>query len=132
MDPELETPPGLPPLTPRKTALRRPPGGPDIQSITKISIPAGNELLIRGVIDPSSKRARQNSTAYVQRTIEKIMEKDKILQLSPVVASAFSTQDNIPSVYISFTNDFIKKNPEPRYDSMELWKGALQSVGEPW
>src|SRR4051794_23322697 len=125
----------LPPLTPRKTTAKRTANAIAGSTIAKLLLPAGNELLIRGIVDPTTQQPRPNPVRYVEGIILGILrqEKNEILNLCPVEVSAFSNREQIPACYVSFTTLFLcQESGEPRFDLMELWRVALMDSGEQW
>jgi hypothetical protein len=72
----------------------------------------------------------------VRNAIQEIMEKgtNALLPMCLVEVSPFSTRNDTPSVYVSFTYDFLKSpaSAEPRFDLMGLWKEALTAYDQTW
>jgi hypothetical protein len=130
----MEDTPPVPPLTPRKTAVKRVNDLP--LPITKLLLPAGNELIIRGIVDPKTQKPRQNPSAYVRKAIKNLLDQEEnyFLRSCPVEVDPFSSRADIPSVYVVLTTEFnlTQETACPRFDLLGLWKEKLEKIDEPW
>ncbi|KAJ7719160.1 hypothetical protein B0H14DRAFT_2262216, partial [Mycena olivaceomarginata] len=125
-DPTMDTPKHPPPFRGRVTC---PPTSPVTPfkfdpSLTK-TVPAGNLLIIRGVLEKGSKKI--DPTLIVTAKVAEIRTANPAVRDIPVVVSPFSTRDVSTSCYLKLGPALISPDPnaEPRTDLLHLWIAAL-------
>ncbi|KAJ7306872.1 hypothetical protein DFH08DRAFT_975672 [Mycena albidolilacea] len=97
-------------------------------SLTK-TVPAGNLLIIRGVLEKGSKKI--DPTLIITAKVAEIQMANPAVRDIPVVVSPFSTRDVSTSCYLKLGPALISPDPnaKPHTDLLHLWIAALATTG---